>query len=316
VKYWQIGNETSYDSSGFNAEQTVEVTKRFVEKMREADPCIKLIGWGDYSNRDKSWAKRMSEVDGIDMIAFHHHIPPESEDSPFKGVDYRKDYSVTWEHLQRAYKSLDGHIAELRADCGSKRLAMTEGHFVFPGRNRNEVLSTWGAGAAYARCLNVIMRNSDVLDIATMADFFGNVWQVNALIIPTPIKAFKPYLQPVGSVMRLFSKYHGDRYLDIGYTGDIDATATRRGDKVFVHLTNTSMTKSQEIKPFVDCGREIASVKMHCISAAADTEITPNNTEVFDPVTTDIQPNSVISVPPAAVAELEIALSSSLDTRD
>ena len=306
VKYWQIGNETSYDTRGYGAEKTAEVTKRFIRKMREADPRIKLIGWGDNHKTDNTWCKRMSELDGLDIIAFHHHFPAETPDAPFKGVEYRKDYALTWQHLQHAYVALEKHIEELRADCGDKRLAMTEGHFVFNGRNRNEVLSSWGAGAAYARCLNVIMRNSDIIDIATMADFFGNVWQVNALMIPTPIHRAEPYLQSVGAVMKLFGKYQGRKALDISYAGDIDAVASRTGNKVYVHVTNTSMSTSKEIR--LDMGAtRISKVKMHCISASPETEITPDNPDVFDAVTT-VVPASRIVLPPAAVAALEITL--------
>ena len=250
----------------------------------------------------------MSELDGLDIIAFHHHFPPESPDAPFKGVDYRKDPALTWEHMQRAYRSLEEHIAEMRADCGGKRLAMTEGHFVYPGRNRNEVLSSWCAGAAYARCLNVQMRNSDVLDIATMADFFGNVWQVNALMIPTPIHSFDPYLQPVGAVMKLYGKYVGKKALSVTYSGDVDATATRTSNKIYIHVANTSMTEAQKITlDFGEMNYRVARVKMHCISASPETEITPNNTDVFDAVTTTVNKND-ITLPAAAVAAFEITL--------
>ena len=56
---------------------------------------------------------------------------------------------------------------------------------------------------AYARCHNVIHRHSDVLDIATLADFCGNIWSSNALMIPTPIHSGECYLMPVGAIMAL-----------------------------------------------------------------------------------------------------------------
>ena len=40
-------------------------------------------------------------------------------------------------------------------------LAITECHFTLPGRNRCEVLSSWAAGVANARILNVHERNGD-----------------------------------------------------------------------------------------------------------------------------------------------------------
>ena len=57
VKYWQIGNETSYCPTGYNADQCAKATIRFARAMRKADPSIKLIGWGDQSKTDTSWCK-------------------------------------------------------------------------------------------------------------------------------------------------------------------------------------------------------------------------------------------------------------------
>jgi len=317
VKYWQVGNETCYRTVGyrnterhygFTADQCYETTQRFAEAMRRSDPTIKLIGWGDNktAHDGANWCKKMSEADGIDMIAFHHHFGSGLENSPLTGTAYRDNYECTWIHLMHAYKSLDAHISMMRADCGSKHLAMTEGHFALPGRNRNEVLSSWGAGVAYARCLNTIMRHSDVLEIATMADFFGNVWQVNALMIPTPIRAGKPYLQPVGAVMSLFGKYQGKHALDLSYKGAVDAVASATDKTIFLHLANTDMKYAQEIELELG-GAAVASAEMHYIAENPATEITPVNTDVFTVKDVTVEGNR-ITLPPAAVAAVEITL--------
>jgi len=65
-------------------------------------------------------------------------------------------------------------------------LALTECHFVLSRRNRCEVLSTWAAGVANARVLNLHERNGDLLKIATLADFCGTRWQNNAVMTPSP----------------------------------------------------------------------------------------------------------------------------------
>ena len=315
VKYWQIGNETSYGSygytpghqPGFELDECFEATERFAAKMREKDPTIKIIGWGDrrtYADKG-NWCKKMSEAEGIDMLAFHHHFGSGLPDSPLYGTKYRDDAENTWMHLMNAYKSIGDDIDRMRADCGTKRLAMTEGHFALPGRNRNEVLSSWGAGVAYARCLNVIMRNSDILDIATMADFFGNVWQVNAMMIPTPIRTGKPYLQPVGSVMRLFGKYQGKHALDISYNGSIDAVASATDNTVYLHIANTDMNYAQQIE--LDLGSEISDGEITYIAVHPTVEITPDNTEVFTPVTKKLE-GGKFTLAPAAVAAVKITL--------
>lgn len=315
VKYWQIGNETSYCAEGYNSDQCVNATKRFARAMRRADPTIKLIGWGDKSKTDDTWCKKMSAVDEIDMIAFHHHFGSGLPNSPLRATDYRNDWENTWTHLMNAYKSMEETMARMRADCGSKRLAMTEGHFAIPGRNRNEVLSSWGAGVSYARCHNVIMRNSDILDIATMADFFGTTWQVNALLIPNnlcqnpsspDLHPKAPYLQPVGSVMSLFGHHQGRYDLDISYNGAVDAVASKTKNKIFLHLANTDMYSSQEIK--LDLGdHKIKFSEMFYIAAKPETEITMDNADCFSVQKIEFT-GDIFTLPPAAVAAIEITI--------
>ncbi|MBQ3016275.1 MAG: alpha-L-arabinofuranosidase [Clostridia bacterium] len=317
VKYWQIGNETSYATvshrdntrhCGFTAEACLEATQRFAAAMRKADPTIKIIGWGDTHrpHDGKNWCEVMSHAEGIDILAFHHHFGSGLPDSPLTGTDYRRDAEKTWLHLMNAHKSLDTQILKMKEFCGSKRLAMTEGHFSLPGRNRNEVLSSWGAGVSYARCHNVLMRHSDKLDIATLADFFGNVWQVNALMIPTPIRAGIPYLQPVGHVMKLFRAHQGENFVDVTGGGSLDVTASRTDNKIFLHVANTDMLYGEDIE-FDLGGKKIASVKTYYISEHPEVEITPCNTDVFNVKETETFDNR-ISIPPAAVAAVEITL--------
>lgn len=304
IRYWQIGNETSYDARGYGVDACVEATRRFAVAMRRADPSIKLIGWGDKSKTDHSWCRRMSEVEEVDMIAFHHHFGSGLPDSPLRATDYRLNFEHTWTHLMNAHRSMDAHIAAMRADSGDKRLAMTEGHFALPGRNRNEVLSTWGAGVAYARCHNVIMRHSDVLDIATMADFFGTSWQVNAILIPNNQPHREPYLQPVGAVMSLFRHHQGERAIELTWQGAVDAVASKTGDRLFLHVANTDMNTPHTLKLDLD-GRAIAAARMFVIAAKPDTEITPDDRDCFAVRESEIVGDTVI-LPPAAVAAIEI----------
>lgn len=310
VKYWQIGNETSYtDNPGFTAAECYEVTSRFAQAMKERDPSIQLIGWADESHTEK-WCKTMSGVDGIEMLAFHHHFDSGLPDSPLCSTKYRENYEANWLHLMNAYKSLDEHIKEMRADAGNKRLAITEGHFVLRGRNRCEILSSWGAGVAYARCLNTIMRHSDIVDIATMADFFGNVWQVNAILISSVLqptdKRQKCYLQPVASVMSLFRHHQGEYHLDCSHNGALDAVCSATDNKVYIHVANTDMNYAQELKLELG-GKKIKSAEMFYIAENPATEITPQNQDVFAVKTAEIEGDTV-TLPPAAVAAIEITL--------
>jgi hypothetical protein len=159
------------------------------------------------------------------------------------------------------------------------------------------------------------MRNSDVLDIATMADFFGTTWQVNALLIPNnlcqnpsspDLHPKLPYLQPVGAVMSLFGHHQGKHAIDISYNGAIDAVASKTDNKIFLHVANTDMNSTQTLK--LDVGeKNITSAKMFYIAAKAETEITMDNPDCFS-VQEAIIEKDTVSLPPAAVAAIEITL--------
>lgn len=307
IRWWQLGNETSYTKRGHTSDYNAELAKRFADAMRKEDPDLKLIGWGDVGQKmrpDDTWTRKIAAVDGIDLIAFHHHFGSGLPDSPLTGTDYRIDPENTWHHLMNAYKSLESHIAQMRADCGGKHLAMTEGHYNLPGRYRNLVLSTWGAGVSYARCLNTIHRNSDIIDIATMADFFGNVWQVNAILLAGRKKQMIAYFQPVATVMHLFGKYQGEQAIDVDIPG-VDCTGSRTGNKLYLHLVNTDMAAAKEIMLTADA--PIAEVKLHGVAENILTEVTPCNPDVFAVKEMPVNGHTV-TLPAAAVAVAEITL--------
>ena len=307
VRFWQIGNETSYDQCGFDLETAAQKTLEFALEMRRADPTVKLLAWGD-----SGWAKRMCEVAGeaIDYIAFHYHFGGSGlPDCPLNDEDYRKDPDNTWRHLMHTCKSLEAYIDAMREQVKpyGKRLAMTEGHYVLAGRDRCDVLSTWGAGVSYARCINVLERAADILDIATLADFFGNRWQVNALMLCTPDRWGEAYLQPVGEVMGLFRRHIGAYALEVGDEIDgVDLTASLSRDEkiLYVHAVNTSRLSDKTLELCLE-GRRIKRIKAFTIAADAMTEITYRNTDVFRPRESETEGN-VFVLPAAGVSALEI----------
>ena len=309
VRFWQIGNETSYDRSGFDEETAAQKTLEFASKMRKADPTIKLLAWGD-----SGWAKRMCEVAGdeIDYIAFHYHFGDSGlPDCPLNDRDYRKDPDNTWMHLMNTCKSLESYIDTMREQVKpyGKRLAMTEGHYALAGRDRCDVLSTWGAGVSYARCINVLERAADILDIATLADFFGNRWQVNALMLCTPSHWGPAYLQPVGEVMRLFRHHIGVNALDVEKEMDkVDLTASLStdGKTAYLHAVNTDRLTDKELEICFE-GRKIRKIRAFTIAEDAMTEITYQNTDVFQPKETEAEGN-IFVLPAAGVSALEIEL--------
>ena len=307
VPLWQIGNETSYDRNGFDCETAARRTVDFAKAMRREDPNIQIIGWGD-----RGWAPRMFEIAGehLQYLAFHHMFNPDRNlpNSPLQGIEYRKDPARTWERLMNASAVHDARIRQMReqaAGCDIP-LAMTECHFSLPGRNRCEVLSTWAAGVANARLLHVNERHGDRLKIATLADFCGTRWQVNAIMIPMP--RGKSYMMPVALVMALYRHHTGEQAVGVGKTPDgLDVTASRTGSRVYLHVVNTyrdrTVTSHLTIKDAT-----VESGNIFELAADPEFEVIQTQAREIKPVRKALPANGFWTFPAASVSAIELDL--------
>lgn len=304
LRLWQVGNETSYDRRGYDCETAGRRTVAFAKAMRSKDPRLEIIAWGD-----SGWAKRMLDVAGehINYLAFHNMFDAGSQaaDSPLKYDIFRQDPQATWEHLMNAYRQPQAKIERLRDETrGSIPLAVTECHFALPGRNRCEVLSTWAAGVANARIMNVHERNGDVVKIATLADFCGTRWQVNAVMIPTPRGT--SFMMPVARVMALYRRHSGSKAVTVckAPTG-LDVTASRKGKKVFIHVVNTDRNNGVSARIRVNSGA-ISSARAYEIAASPELEIDAHNADALEPAKKSIPSSMHWTFPAASVSAVEI----------
>jgi len=65
IKLWQLGNETSYGTDGFTKDESIQHTIGFARAMKQRDPSVKLIGWGDRQRLDEAlWASDLVERAG------------------------------------------------------------------------------------------------------------------------------------------------------------------------------------------------------------------------------------------------------------
>jgi alpha-L-arabinofuranosidase len=305
VKLWQIGNETSYDHNGFDVETAAQKTLEFAEAMRKVDPNIALIGWGD-----SGWAPRMLEVAGHELqyLAFHHHFNAGGADSPLRGIKYREDPARTWAYLMRTGDRQQQRIDQMRQQIGNSEipLALTECHYALPGRNRCEVLSTWAAGVAYARVLNVHERNGDILKFATLADFCGTRWQNNAIMIPVP--RGRSYMMPVAMAMSLFRKNVGQQAVQVlTAPDDLDVTASRSGDRVFLHVVNTHRTQSRQATLALN-DADIQEAHVRWFALHPETEIFEYRPEHTFPREEKLRAPFVWTFPAASVTAVELEL--------
>jgi len=309
VRHWQIGNETSYDRNGFDLETAARKTVEFARSMRAADPAIQLIAWGD-----SGWAARMAEVAGehVQFLAFHHMFDPDSQRQPvLRGEAYRRDPDAAWAQLMTAWQTAEAKIRSVRDSLGPHKipLAMTECHFVIPGRDRGDVLASWAAGVSYARILNAHERHGDALRIATAADFCGTRWQNNAVIIPTPKGNNRAYLQPVARVMQLYRRHIGSHAIKVAAAPDgLDVVASRRDDTVYLHVANTQRTRSVAASIRIG-GRAPASGKVFEIAADPAVEVSYlNAADVMKTVEKPLAANGVWEFPAASVSAVELAI--------
>jgi alpha-L-arabinofuranosidase len=307
IGFWQIGNETSYDKKGFDLETAATKTVEFAKTMRRVDPTIKLIGWGD-----RGWARRMIEVAGehLQYVAFHHMFDPgaRKKDSVLRDYEYRKDPAATWAQLMEVWKPHEARIVAMRQQVEGTGipLALTECHLALRGPNRCEVLSSWAAGVAMARLLNVHTRHGDVLKIATAADFCGTTWQVNAVLIPTPPSRNRAFMQPVARVMSLYRHHVGSQAVGVVRCPEgLDITASRSGNRYFLHVVNTNRDRSVEVRFRVD-GMVASGGTVFEIAAEPTLEIRESMPDAFSPIAKNLPLDRPWQVPPASVSAVEL----------
>ena len=299
IKYWQLGNETSFAPQRFKRAVAIDKTIEFSRAMRKVDPSIKLIGWGD-----SGWGLAMIEKAGehLDYIAFHHLFDP---GAPLNDKDYRNDPAATWDALMNTVKRQEKKLLEMRQQTAAHKfpLALTECHFTMQGRNRCDLNSAWATGVAYARFMNLHQRHGDVLKIANLGDFCGTRWQTNVIMLPTP--RGKAYVMPVGKVAALYRKHTGTNFTKCeGAPADLDITTSRAGDTFFVHVVNTHRTRAQSCGLAID-GLSIRSGKAFEIAADPQSEILSAQDDPMLVKAREITAGPVV-FPAASVTALEL----------
>lgn len=306
VNYWQIGNETSYDQHGFDLETAARKTVEFARAMRQSDPGIRLIAWGD-----SGWAPRMLEVAGEDVqfLAFHAMFNPDTKQPVLEGELYRRDPAATWEVLMKAWEISEDKIRRMRDSLNGRSfpLAMTECHFAIPGRDRCDVLSTWAAGVSYGRILNNHQRHGDCLKIATAADFCGTRWQVNAVMIPTP--GGKSYLMPVARIMQLYRHHSGTHALTLQRTPEgLDVVASRKGNTLFLHVVNTQRNRPVRVRFQVE-GQQVKEGRVFEMVEDPMIEISHlNSAKVMKTQEKRLPPGASWEFPSASVSAVELEM--------
>jgi hypothetical protein len=315
VRYWQLGNETSYGPGGFTRAEAIAQTRLFASAMRNRDPGLRLIGWGDHDESGELWAGDLVRQAGdhIDLVAIHMMQQlPTRPDTLLRGRRYEHDPAAAWEELQQMALRPQGRLLELEQvldDAGwSGGVAVTEGHLSLAPHNANPVLLEWLTGAYHARVLNTYERHGRV-QIATAADFNGTRWNVVAIRLQVPRGI--SYLTPAGSVMRLFGRYRGQEAIRLrSAPSDLDISASRSRERVYLHVANTSFDRS--VRADLDVlGRQIAAGRVREIAPASlRTSVSELEPDVFAPTERTLaagQPSWTFPAGSVSAVELDLA---------
>ena len=272
LKLWQLGNETSYGDRTFTRDESIAATIEFARAMRQRDPSIKLIGWGDRGRGTRElWAGELLKRAGehLDMVAIHlMGQSPRRPDTVLKGLRYQKEPERAWQELIELSETVEKRVSELESvisEQSSKAgIAVTEGHLSMSPHNANPILYEWLSAAYHARSLNIYQRHGARVKIATAADFQGNRWTVNAVMLQTPRGV--SYLMPVGSIARLFNKYNGKQGVDVkNAPSSLDIAASRTAGKVYLHVANLEYKQSVEAS-FAVAGMRISGGRVYEIA--------------------------------------------------
>lgn len=274
VKLWQIGNETSYGKTGFTLEEAAAHTVDFAKAMRQRDPSIFLIGWGDRCGREggRLWAGEMLKRAGeyLDSIAVHTmgQQSPKDPKAVIRSLAYQNQPERAWEELRQVSGQVEAFLEEVRSAVRAvdprKKISVTEGHLSLM-HNLNPILTEWLSGAYHARVMNIYQRHGDMVNLCTGADFEGNRWTVNAVMFT----AWNSWLNPVGTVMRLFKRVNGKQAVRVmAAPPDLDIAASRTGNRFYLHVANLSYQRAVEAGFGIE-GMTVSGGKVH--------EIAPEN---------------------------------------
>jgi len=311
LKFWQLGNETSYGNACFKKDEAIATTIEFAKAMRERDPSLKLIGWGD-----SGWAGDLLDRAGehINYVAVHMMGQiPARKDTVLRGFKYQTEPERAWDELTELVGlRIEQKLLSLEDSLTSRKskipVAITEGHLSLTPRNSNPILTEWLTGVYHARAMNLYQRHGARVKIATAADFNGTRWTTNALIHQMPSGV--SYLLPAGAVLRLFKRHNGAQAVSVKSSPtDLDICASRTGDKIFLHVANLNYSSSIAASFAVESMTVTSGRVLEIAPENPRQEISPLNPDVFKPVERTFTPteNSKWRFPARSVSVVELS---------
>lgn len=230
VKFWEVGNEIWGDwvRGHSDAETYVRNYNRYAKAMRAVDPSIKLIAVGD---NDMKWNRTVLRAagDNIDYLAIHHYYGRHEAGNDTSKLLARPLY------FEQFYHEVAQLLRELRLDSRVK-LAINEWGLDLPTERQYSI-----EAALYgARLMNVFERSGELVEMSAVSDLV-NGWPGGII----QASRHGVFVTPIYLVNQMYNEHRGDVRLSTTVSSPaIDATASRRGNTIFIKAVNTSLTSS------------------------------------------------------------------------
>jgi hypothetical protein len=236
---------------------------------------------------------------------------PRRPDTVLKGLRYQSAPERAWQELIELADNVEKRVAELEqaiSGFGPRfGIAITEGHLSLSPSNANPILAEWLSAVYHARSLNIYQRHGARVKIATAADFQGNRWTVNAVVLQTPRGISYP--MPAGSIAGLFKRYNGRQGVRVkSAPSGLDVAASRTGNKVFLHIVNTEYSRSVAATFAVERTEVTKATIRYIAPADLRQYVNQDQPDVFKPIETTLPRAAVFQwrFPPGAVAAVEL----------
>jgi alpha-N-arabinofuranosidase len=257
VKLWEVGNEIWGDwvRGHSDAETYARNYIRYAKAMRAVDPSIKLIAVGD---NNMNWNRTVLRAagDGIDYLAIHHYYGRHEAGNDLSKLLARPLF------FERFYGDVLQLLRELKLE-GRVKLAINEWGLDLPtGRQYSIEAALYGA-----RLMNVFERSGELVEMSAVSDLV-NGWPGGII----QASLHNVFVTPIYLVNQVYNDHRGDVRLAANVNpGDLDATASRSGNKIFIKAVNTtssSLTTTITVQGFRPVGRaEVQTISGRASSA-------------------------------------------------
>jgi len=244
VKLWEVGNEIWGDwvRGHSDAETYARNYIRYAKAMRAVDPSIKLIAVGD---NNMNWNRTVLRAagDGIDYLAIHHYYGRHEAGNDLSKLLARPLF------FERFYGDVLELLRELKLE-GRVKLAINEWGLDLPTVRQYSI-----EAALYgARLMNVFERSGALVEMSAVSDLV-NGWPGGIV----QASLHNVFVTPIYLVNQLYSNHRGDMRLTANVNlPDLDTTASRDGNRIFIKAVNTStssLTTTITVQGFLPTGR-------------------------------------------------------------